>query len=322
MDALFTPHSDTSVSPSLISPFVPVNSTGIESPCHDDDENDDAELPCPPVGGYDGIPQTKEKNSSDILLQTPATPLKLPADTSVILPKALFPASAVHLAPILESNESQIDIPIVDELLDDAPTDLLSDSGDCEDVMESLQSDMLPYSDRPLPRRSTRVVRNPDRLHYYKAGSSKDVREANMTVSGLHIIPTGSMFNSCYPLSEPLLTDSSLLSSCFYSEAIPPDDVNNDSCIALTSENLTEDEVRLCFLSEVPSVLADPITLEEALSRSDGDKWRDAYQAEMDAIDHHETYTWESLPVVLGPTWYQIGDPQVLVTCMPVMDPW
>jgi hypothetical protein len=32
------------------------------------------------------------------------------------------------------------------------------------------------------------------------------------------------------------------------------------------------------------------------MARDDGDKWREAYESEMDSILEHGTYSWEPLP--------------------------
>jgi hypothetical protein len=51
-----------------------------------------------------------------------------------------------------------------------------------------------------------------------------------------------------------------------------------------------------CYASAVvdPRV---PRSVKQALSGPDSEKWAEAIRSEMDSIEHHETYTWEDLPV-------------------------
>ena len=193
--------------------------------------------------------------------------------------------------------EEYIDVPDLRELLTDDSLEYEVDEP--EDILESLQADIVPYTDRPIPRRSGRAVRIPDRLHYSRPGSPDRRRpEANMTISGLHTIPLHTLTESIYPSKPPTLTDKSLLYSCFMTELSSEClDSKTDTCFPLTSENLTNDEKPLCFLSESSShITADPTSLAEALAGPDGDLWQKAYDEEMASIDHHDTYTWEKLP--------------------------
>ena len=208
------------------------------------------------------------------------------------IPEESTPSSVPNTQASAESDDP-FSVPILDDLLN--ADDVHSEPGEPEDLVDSL--DILPYSDRPLPRRSGRVTRKPTRLHYMRPGSPEDLPSSNMTISGVHTISPNTILNSVFPSTAPRLTDHSLMTSCFYSAlSIPEIDPNTDACLPLTTENLTPDESSLCFLSEQTTITADPKTLAEALARPDGDKWKQAYDEEMQSIEHHDTYTWEPLP--------------------------
>ena len=211
-----------------------------------------------------------------------------PHTTSSVAPTSDFVTSC-------DNDLDESCVPNLDYLLQSDHVDNEEDSP--EDLLESLQNDMISHSDRPLPRRSGRIIRKPTKLHFYKAGSPEDYRETNMTLSGVHLIPSDTLSNSIYPHADNILTEQSLLTSCFYSE-LPETaiDANADTCFPLTPFDLTNDEASLCFLSETADITADPTSLAEALARPDGDKWQAAYEDEMNSIEHHDTYTWEPLP--------------------------
>ena len=326
MNVLYpTPPTPSPTSAVLPTP-VPLHtlSESHASPVDDDedDENDSPPLLSASEGGNSVLLTTDEERKAILregLTESPIpfTPMNVSTDVNHNSSPTPFPPAPTSLSPILENASecddsaailpdppSEHEVPDLDELLAhhrDFPAEL----GEPEDLLESLQGEMLPYSDRPLPRRSHRVTRKPLKLLYSRPGSPTIVREANMTVSGRHLIPEGTMLQSIYPTSPLALTDSSLLHSCFHSELTYENALHSedsiDACIPLTPYPIPPDEIAMCFASEVHAGeptdhLPDPETLEEALAGPDGEQWEAAYRSEMESIDHHETYAWEPLP--------------------------
>ena len=263
----------------------------------------------PVLSNVSSFPVPKTQNNPAQNQSTSSTTISNPTETSLPPNASQTQPQYRSLSPIPEisdddkisaATESQVletewAVPDLRDLLTDQ--DLEFEVDEPEDILAASQLHMIPYSDRPLPRRSGRAVRRPVRLHYSKAGSPDPDPEANMTVSGIHTIPTNTLLNSVYPTHPAPLTDHSLLHSCFLAELDSnsiDDDI--DTCFPLTSENLSHDEKPLCFLSESSTLTSDPTSLAEALAGPDGDLWKAAYDDEMASIDHHDTYTWEKLP--------------------------
>ena len=166
-----------------------------------------------------------------------------------------------------------------------------------EDLLSTLQTDLNLTS---LPRRSFRIHRKPERLHYYRPGSPSSVREANMHTSGVHTIPSHSLSNSIYPLSSPKLNYQSFVDP----PAILPLPNSIDSCFALSSDDLSQTELNQCFMTVFPDD-SNPLTLDDALARDDADEWQKAYDSKMESIMEHEPS--HGLPSLLAKPWSKVN---------------